>query len=328
METSRRALTIAALAVLVAAGCSGPTVDDGRRGAPETVSSPAATSRPQTSTSPTGPDPSTTFRSTTPPPPTSSRPTTAATPGTTAPGSTGPAEAWPDVGLPSVNDPACADGRPPVLLLHGTFSTAASDFGPLSRGLTAAGRCVFALDYGQWGTAAVADSATVVAAFAERILAATGAPQLDVVGYSQGGLVLRTALRQDGLAPVVRTAALIAPSFHGTSLPGVGDLPGQLCQACNDQLAGSDLLTTLDSGGDLDGEVRYAVLSTERDDIVLPVSSQAPVGPPDRVRSWLVEELCPGLVTDHVALPRTPAAVSWVTATLDEWPAEQAAVTC
>lgn len=329
MDAPRGALAIAALTLLLA-GCSGTATDSGVPvSATEATSSPS----PSRSTSPRPSAPTAPVSTTTPRSSSSGSTTPGSTPpgvtsGPTTDGSTAPAEAWPDVGLPSVNDPTCADGRPPVLLLHGTFSTAATDFRPLAQGLTTAGRCVFALDYGQWGTAAVADSVTVVAAFTQRILIATGSEQVDVVGYSQGGLVLRTALRQDGLAPVVRTAVLIAPSFHGTELTGLDGVPVPFCAACQDQLAGSDLLTELDRGGDLDGQVRYSVLSTERDDIVVPVPSQVPEGPADRVRSWTVEELCPGLVTDHVTLPRTSAAVSWVTSALDEWPGDPSAVAC
>ena len=96
----------------------------------------------------------------------------------------------PDVGMDGVNDPADPDPSvgPPVLLVHGTFSTASSNFGNVAPALIADGRCVYAIDYGQEGSAPVDASAADVAAFAQGVLALTGTEQLDVVGYSQGGL--------------------------------------------------------------------------------------------------------------------------------------------
>lgn len=285
-----------------------------------------ARSAPPPATSPTSelPVPSPTTAPPADPAPPASSATVPASPASPAPEST----PWPQVDLAGVNDPTCSDNRPPVLLLHGTFSTAASNFGPLSQGLLAAGRCVWAVDYGTLGTAAVRDSAAQVAGFARQVLESTRTDRLDVVGYSQGGLVLRAALRLDDLAPVVRTAVLLAPSFHGTALSGVGDLPVALCPACRDQLAGSALLAELAVNGDLDGTVRYAVLSTVRDDVVIPVDGQVPQGPPDRVRSALVEDLCPTLVTDHVALPATATAVAWTVAVLQDWSVDPIVVPC
>jgi triacylglycerol lipase len=216
-----------------------------------------------------------------------------------------------------VNDPACNSAARPVVLLHGTFSTVASNFGMLVPALQAAGRCVFGIDYGLGGSRPVTESARSVSAFVDTVLAATGADQVDVIGFSQGGLVLRTALRQDGMARKVALAVLIAPSFHGTTSPLLDALPAGACPACADQIAGSPLLTELNTGGDLDGDVRYAVISTENDTVVTPVASQVPDGPPDRVRSLLVQDRCPVERVDHVALPSDSVVIAWTVAALE-----------
>jgi triacylglycerol lipase len=204
-----------------------------------------------------------------------------------------------------------------VVLLHGTFSTVASNFGALVPALRAAGRCVYGFDYGLSGTRPVADSARSVSAFIDTVLADTGADQVDVIGFSQGGLVLRTALRQDGTAAKVAVAVLIAPSFHGTTSALLDALPAGACPACADQAADSALLTELNAGGDLDGDVRYAVVSTESDTVVTPVASQVPNGPPDRVRSLLVQDRCPGKRVDHVTLPADAGVIAWTVAALE-----------
>lgn len=208
-----------------------------------------------------------------------------------------------------------------MLLLHGTLSTPASNFGLLSRALLASGRCVYAVLYGArfgyGGIGPVRESSAEVAAFVPQMLAASGQDRLDVVGYSQGGLVLRTMLRYDLDPALVGTGVLIAPSFHGTTAQISTSVPAGLCAACADQAAGSPLLAALNAGGDLAGAVRYAEISTRNDVIVTPLSSQVPDGPPTRVRSVIIEDQCPGLVTDHVKLPGETPVARWVVGALE-----------
>ncbi len=204
-----------------------------------------------------------------------------------------------------------------MVLLHGTLATAQGDFGVLAPALQAAGRCVFTLDYGMGGVRSVRSSARTVTAFIDQVISTTGADQVDVIGYSQGGLVLRTALRLEGLAPRVAVAVLIAPTFHGSTSPLLTALPPALCPSCADQAAGSALLKELDAGGDLDGDVRYAVISSNGDTVVTPVSAQAPVGPADRVTSLLVQDQCPDSRLDHLSLRGDAGVANWVVQALD-----------
>lgn len=204
------------------------------------------------------------------------------------------------------------------MLLHGSFSTIATNFSTLVPALRTAGWCVYGLNYGHDGVDAVTDSAVAAAKLVDAVRRMTGAERVDVVGYSQGGLVLRAALRLDHLASAVGVAVLIAPSFHGTTSPLAAAAPAALCPACADQAAGSALLRRLDAGGDLDGAVRYAVVSTTDDTVVTPISSQVPQGPPSRVRSVTVQRVCPGKHVDHIALPRDPGVVNWVLAALTD----------
>ena len=254
----------------------------------------------------------------------------------TAPSPTGPIgpTAIAPLGLPGVNDPDCTSRYRPVVLLHGTFSTTASTFSALSSALQAAGRCLYGIDYGRGGVQPVRSSAQAVADFIDLVLTATGAEQVDVVAYSQGGLVLRTALRLDGVASEVATAVMIAPTFHGSTSPLLDSVPAGVCAACADQAAGSPLLAELDAGnspgaGDLDGDVRYAVVSSRDDTIVTPIASQVPLGSADRIHSLIVQDQCPGEFVDHVALPADPGVVSWIADALDtDGSPNPAALTC
>ncbi|WP_157695098.1 esterase/lipase family protein [Nakamurella panacisegetis] len=224
--------------------------------------------------------------------------------------------ALPAAGLAGVNVEGCRSKDRPVVLLHGTFSTLASNFSALVPALRADGRCVYGIDYGNGGVDSIESSAAEIAAFVETVSADTAATTIDVIAYSQGGLVLRTALRRDGLADRVSTAVLLAPSWNGTTSPLAGALPASICPACADQIAGSALLKELDRGGDLDGAVRYAEVSTTGDTVVTPIASQIPAGPADRVRSIVVERQCPNLRTDHVHLPAVRGVINWTLAAL------------
>jgi len=223
-----------------------------------------------------------------------------------------PAAQLQPAGVPGVNDPSCTSADRPVVLLHGTFSSVKADFTALVPALLATDRCVYGINYGNGGIASVRQSAADVTAFIDQVLAETGASQVDVIGFSQGGLVLRTGLRLTGLAPKVAVAVLVAPSFHGSTSPLLTALPAGVCPACADQAAGSALLTELDAGGDLDGEVRYAVVSSANDTIVTPVAAQVPQGPADRVSSVLVQDNCPAELVDHVSLRADPGVLAWV----------------
>ena len=305
-------------ATVLAAGCSnaGGTPGTGPTAAHSTLSVapvPTTSSSPETSaptpSTPTPVSPSTTTS-------VSTSASSTATPRPSASSSVPSRGGLPPAYLPGINDPDCRSDHRPVVLLHGTLGSTRLSFSALAPALLSSGWCVFALDYGNGGLGPVWDSAVDLASLVTTVRRVTGATAVDLVGYSQGGLVIRAALRLDGLAPMVRTVVLIAPSFHGTTAPAATQVPELLCQACHDQAAGSALLRQLDAGGDLDGTVRYAVVSTERDTVVTPVSSQVPAGPPDRVRSILVEHRCPGLHTDHVGLPAVPGVISWVRAAL------------
>lgn len=183
--------------------------------------------------------------------------------------------------------------------------------------LTDAGLCVYGADYGNRGLGSVRESALQLITVVDAVTAATGATQVDVVGYSQGGLVLRTAMRLDGLADRIGTAALISPSFHGTTSPLIGMLPAGACPACADQAADSALVQELAGrGGDLDGTARYAVAVSSADQIVTPWESQIPVGPDNRVRSVVVEQQCAGTRIQHQDMSRDRGVVGWIAAAL------------
>ncbi|MFD4259148.1 esterase/lipase family protein [Streptomyces sp. NPDC058534] len=212
--------------------------------------------------------------------------------------------------------PSAAHPRP-VVLVHGTFGNSVDNWLGLAPYLKNRGYCVFSLDYGQLpgvpffhGLGPVEKSAEQLDAYVDRVLAATGAAETDLVGHSQGGMMPRYYLKFLGGAVEVNALVGIAPSNHGTTLsgltnllpyfPGVGDLLNEHTPALADQVVGSDVLTKLNAGGDTVPGVRYTVLATKYDEVVTPYRSQYLSGP--GVRNVLLQDLCPLDFSEHLAI--------------------------
>jgi hypothetical protein len=235
---------------------------------------------------------------------------------------------------PGVNDWRCrpSSAHPdPVVLLPGTLYDVAETWQALGPLLADSGYCVFGLNYGAdalttatggriWSVGPIPRSAAELAAFVTRVLAATGASQVDLVGWSQGGMMPRWYLRFDGGARFVHELVGLAPSNHGTTLDGLFalvdadqalGLPGPFtladCPACTEQQAGSPLLERLNAGGDTVPGVRYVVIETEDDEVVTPYQSAFLVGPD--VTDITLQAQCPSDHTDHLGIPYDPVAL-------------------
>ncbi|UYQ61317.1 esterase/lipase family protein [Streptomyces peucetius] len=212
--------------------------------------------------------------------------------------------------------PSAAHPRP-VVLVHGTLGNSIDNWLVLAPYLVKRGYCVFSLDYGQLpnvpffhGLGPIAKSAEQLSGYVDRVLAATGALEADLVGHSQGGMMPRHYLKFLGGAAKVNALVGIAPSNHGTTLngftellpyfPGAADLIGAHTPALADQVAGSDFLTKLNAGGDTVPGVRYTVIATRYDEVVTPWQSAYLSGPD--VRNVVLQDLCPIDFSEHVAI--------------------------
>ncbi|NEA67660.1 alpha/beta fold hydrolase [Streptomyces sp. SID12488] len=237
--------------------------------------------------------------------------------------------------------PSAAHPRP-VVLVHGTFANGVDNWLTLAPYLVNRGYCVFSLDYGQlpgvplfYGLGPIDRSAEQLAAFVDKVLAATGAAETDLVGHSQGGMMPRYYLKFLGGAAEVHTFVGIAPSNHGTTLsgltnllkyfPGADDLLTTATPALAEQVAGSAFLAKLNAGGDTVPGVSYTVLATRYDEVVTPYRSQFLSG--SDVHNVLIQDLCPLDLSEHAAIGLLDRiAFHEVTNALD--PAHATATTC
>ncbi len=249
-------------------------------------------------------------------------------------GAYGYAHVSPTASPPGANDwsckPSAAHPRP-VVLVHGTFADMSDSWQALSPLLKNNGWCVFALNYGSYsgsgaigvyGTGEIRDSAQELSSFVDKVLAATGAGEVDLVGHSQGGMMPRYYLKFLGGASRVNTLVGLSPSNHGTTLDGLAILAaffpgatGLLCPACEEQIVGSAFLAELNSGGDTVPGVEYTVIQTRYDQVVTPYTSAFLSGP--NVKNVLLQNQCILDLGDHLSMPYDHIADADVLTALD-----------
>lgn len=188
----------------------------------------------------------------------------------------------------------------PVVLVHGTFGDKKTLLDRLSWRLHRTGYCVYALDYGRRATGPIAGSARELSAFVDRVLSATGAAKVDLVGHSQGGMMPRYYIKDLGGAGKVDDLVGLAPSNHGTSnpltlFPGLG----YWCAACLEQRTGSTFLTRLNAGDETPGPVSYTTIVTSHDRVVTPYTSGYLAG----ATNIRLQDKCRYDPTGHVWMP-------------------------
>jgi triacylglycerol esterase/lipase EstA (alpha/beta hydrolase family) len=235
----------------------------------------------------------------------------------------GYAHTSPTASPPGANDWACkptAAHPQPIVLVHGTFADMSNSWQAISPLLKNNGYCVFALNYGDYngsgaigvyGVDDIPTSAGELNAFVDKVRAATGAAEVDLVGHSQGGMMPRYYLKYVGGAAEVRALVGLSPSNHGTTLdglfvlsnffPGANQFTGALCPACEQQRAGSAFITNLNSGGETVPGVDYTVIQTRYDTVVTPYTSAFLSGP--NVKNILLQNQCILDLGDHLSMP-------------------------
>ncbi|OKI02090.1 lipase [Streptomyces sp. CB02923] len=244
---------------------------------------------------------------------------------------------------PGANDWSCKPGPAhprPIVLAHGTFENRYANWAALSPELKNAGYCVFALNYGGTkgpvlGTGDIAASAGQLAAFVDRVRAATGAAKVDIVGHSQGGMMPRYYIKNLGGAAKVGRLVALVPSNHGTSLIGLGLLArlvpgadvvvGAACPSCEQQIVGSRFLKELNAGGETDPAVDYTVISTWYDEVVTPYTS-AFLPSARNVTNETLQSHCLLNITAHINITYDRTATRLVLNALD--PAHAQRPTC
>ncbi|MXP20368.1 alpha/beta fold hydrolase [Gordonia sp. HNM0687] len=263
--------------------------------------------------------------------------------------------AEPGGSLPGTNDVGCRPSRAhprPVILVHGTGGGRQTNWATLAPVLHNAGYCVFALTYGSlstvWPASALGglgpkvDSAWQVKSFADAVMAATGARQVDIVGHSQGTEIPTYWMKYLGGRDKVGHYVSLAPYWRQD--PDTDDSRGEAidmfrralgiprpsypaCPECAAPPADASFNQAVRQPTPYLPGVAYTNIVTRDDEIVTPYSSGILDGPPGTdVTNIVVQDGCPIDRSDHASITSNRRSAALVLGALD--PAHAPPVPC
>jgi triacylglycerol esterase/lipase EstA (alpha/beta hydrolase family) len=255
---------------------------------------------------------------------------------------------------PGANDfscrPSAAHPRP-VVLVHGLTGNKTTNWQTYAPLLADNGYCVFALTYGQTpylpapanqafgGLTAMEQSAVQLKTFVAKVLAATHASKVDILGHSEGTVVPDYYAKFLGGARYIDNYISLAPIWHGTNPAGLATLTalgtpfgasaaldrvlGSFFASGPELLAGSPFVAKLRSGGTpAVPAIKYTNIVTKYDELVVPYTSGVQAG----MTNYVVQNYCALDLSEHFEIAADPVAAQLVLNTLD--PAHRHAVPC
>ncbi|MEV6426688.1 lipase [Nocardia sp. NPDC051463] len=258
----------------------------------------------------------------------------------------------PNAAPPGSNDWSCrptTEHPRPVVMVHGTWMNAYNGFAYLGQPIKDAGFCTFTFNYGRadlleggglgsvlpgvMGTGYIEDSAKQLATFVDRVLATTGASEVDLVAHSQGGTMSNYYTKFEGGAAKVENLITYGATHHGTSLYGIGALGRAINNFGIDilgfieifvghagiqQTIGSDFVDKLNANGDTVAGVDYTVVGTRYDEITNPYDlTFLQPGPGATVQNITLQDGCEQDLSDHLTILYSPRALSIALRALD-----------
>ncbi|MET3963370.1 triacylglycerol lipase [Marmoricola sp. OAE513] len=246
---------------------------------------------------------------------------------------------------PGTNDFGCKPSAAhpnPVVLVHGTAgnrSTNWQTYGPL---LKNNGYCVFSLTYGSTlplpypgalgGFGDMRTSAGELQVFVDKVLASTGAREVDLIGHSQGTLMPNYYVKYLGGAAKVDKYISLAPVWNGTRLADPITLlrsvflftaeQTPVCVACAQFATGTEFMAQIQAGGTAAAGVRYTNIMTKYDELVVPYTSGAQPG----MTNIVLQDRCAQDYSEHFEIASDRNASVLVLNALD--PAHPRTLTC
>ncbi|SFW92193.1 lipase family alpha/beta hydrolase [Amycolatopsis australiensis] len=220
--------------------------------------------------------------------------------------------AAPRTGVPDQSRPG------PVLLVPGYGGGQGGLDVLAARIRQATGRSTEVLTLAGDGTGDLLEQAGVLAEAVERAYA-RGAPSVDVVGYSAGGVVARLWVSREGGDHQARRVVTLGAPMHGTGLAAAGTAldPGACPVACRQLAPGSSLLQEL-AKEPIPATLPWLSVWTERDETVTPPDSARL----DGAVNVALQQVCPGNQARHGDLPTDPAVTALVLQALGTTPLE------
>jgi triacylglycerol esterase/lipase EstA (alpha/beta hydrolase family) len=214
--------------------------------------------------------------------------------------------------------PTADQSRPgPVIMVPG-YGGQLSSLDDIAARLRRSGRTVQEVPLPNGGTGDLHGQADALDVVVQRDLR-RGAPSVDLVGYSAGGVVVRLWAKQGDHAGQVRRIVTIGAPAHGTEVAGAaGLLLGGACGgACAQLQPDSTLLDTLNEGDETPTGPIWVSLWSTADQTVVPPDSARLEGADDIT----VQSVCAGDAVSHSQEPRDPAVIGLVLTALGTGPA-------
>jgi triacylglycerol lipase len=187
----------------------------------------------------------------------------------------------------------------PVMLVPG-YGGSQGSLAVLADRIRATGRTAVIVSLPGDGMGDLTEQAEALQAAVAKEIAA-GAPSVDVIGYSAGGVVTRLWVARHGVAQVRRVVTLGSP-LHGTKLAATGAALGTgICPvACQQLVPGSALLSGL--AGAVPASLGWLSLYTANDETVTPPTSAVL----DGATNVELQSICPSATISHGGLPTDP----------------------
>jgi triacylglycerol lipase len=136
-----------------------------------------------------------------------------------------------------------------------------------------------------------------------------GAPSVDVIGYSAGGVVARLWVARDGGEHQARRVITLGAPLHGARIAAIGGalVPGACPVACQQLTPGSALLRTLDLAP-LPTTLPWLSVWTDKDQTVTPPDSARLAG----AVNVPLQDVCADSQAQHGDLPTDPVVTGLV----------------
>jgi triacylglycerol lipase len=217
-------------------------------------------------------------------------------------------------GAISAGGPA-QDKPGPVVLVPG-YGGSTTSLDSLAGRIRASGRAATVIQLPGAGTGSLVVDTALLNSAVDSYLR-QGAPSVDVVGYSAGGVVALIWARQDDGAARARRIITLGSPFHGTGLAAAAEAlaPSACPAACQQLVPGSPLLDSL-GVTDPAGLPHWLSLWTSDDQVVTPPDSSQLAGAIDVE----VQSVCPAARLSHSELPTSPVVVAMVLQALGRGP--------
>ena len=199
-------------------------------------------------------------------------------------------------------------GRLGTVLLVPGFGGSQTALDQLADRVRATGRTATVMTLPGDGTGDLIQQASALDAVARKALDG-GAPSVDVIGYSAGGVVARIWVDRFDSAKLARRIVTLGSPLHGARVAGEGvALGGNACPtACRQLAPGSGLLTQLDHAS-LPRGLPWLSVWTENDETVQPPDSARL----DGAVNVPLQSLCPDARVSHGQLPTDPRVTALV----------------